>query len=56
MFWRQAEIISRGFYPNAEESQIHMLFNCKREPISAGTILLKDREKNPNMLFWYLQA
>jgi hemerythrin len=40
----------RGYYPNAEESEIHMLLNCKREPVSAGTILLKDQEKPEHVI------
>ncbi|SVD88963.1 uncharacterized protein METZ01_LOCUS441817, partial [marine metagenome] len=34
----------RGYYPNAEDGEIHMLLNCERESVSAGTILLKDQE------------
>ena len=34
----------KGYYPNVEDGEIHMLLNCKRELISPGTILLKDKE------------
>jgi len=34
----------RGYYPNAEDGEIHMLLNCERESVSAGEILLKDQE------------
>lgn len=34
----------RGYYPNVEDSEIHMLLNCERESVNAGTILLRDQE------------
>jgi cAMP-binding proteins - catabolite gene activator and regulatory subunit of cAMP-dependent protein kinases len=34
----------KGYYPNVEEGEIHMLLNCKREIVSPGTILLADQE------------
>ena len=34
----------RGYYPNVEIGEIHMLLNCERESINAGTILLRDQE------------
>lgn len=34
----------RGYYPNVEIGEIHMLLNCERESINAGTILLRDKE------------
>ena len=40
----------RGYYPDAEENEIHMLLNCKREPVSAGTILLKYQEKPEHVI------
>ncbi len=36
----------RGYYPNVEVGEIHMLLNCDRESVNAGTILLRDQE-NP---------
>ena len=33
-----------GYYPNVEDGEIHMLLNCKRELVSPGTILLKEKE------------
>ena len=40
----------RGYYPNAEEGEIHMLLNCERESISVGKILLKDQEIPENVI------
>ena len=34
----------KGYYPNVEDGEIHMLLNCKRELVSPGTILLNDQE------------
>lgn len=34
----------RGYYPNVELGEIHMLLNCERKSINAGTILLRDQE------------
>ena len=34
----------RKYYPDVELGEIHMLLNCERESVNAGTILLRDQE------------
>ena len=39
----------RGYYPNVADAEIHMILNCDRESLKAGTIILKDKEKPKNV-------
>ena len=34
----------RGYYPHVADAEIHMMLNCERKSVNAGTILLKDQE------------
>jgi len=43
----------RGYYPDVADAEIHMMLNCERESLNAGSILLKDNE-NPKYVYLVL--